>query len=408
MKWFTLEILSIVTIIGIAQGIFLSSALLTTKRGERLVNRMLVCLISVFLLDILFSTVSFTYFKLDYYIRFLYGPILFFYIKVLRSHSFSFRKKDIIHLLPFFISFLFLLPVSFLFFGSSSGFITSSILHSAKIDRNGLVDIMKVLLSLFVFLHLSSYLFFCYRKIRGQGTKGIIFNKKDFSIHKILIFICFLFNVVCLMSSVAGIFVINSAVPAYLPPLFITIIIYLFGYVSILKPELVFVTWEKDNNHSVYKKIHLSEQKSREYLKRLLSVMEEEQLYTDPDLTLPLLADRVHISRNLLSYLLNSVLGINFYDFINGFRIEAVKNLLTDTSLENESILTIAFHAGFNSKSAFNKIFKKHTNMSPSQYKKIYLNDTKESKIFSHIMELNLVESLGNEYGIKSVCSGTS
>lgn len=406
MDWIKLEILSIIAIVGIAQGIFLSSALLTTKRGERLVNRMLVCLLLVFSLDILFSTLSVTFFvKIDHCIRFLYGPVLFYYMKVLRSHSFYFRKKDIIHLLPFLISFLFIVPVSFL----SPGIISSNFAYTTGINLKGLADMIRVLFSLSVFIHFSGYLFYCYRKMMGQGKAGILFNKKDFRIHKIFLIICIFYNLLCLLSSIGSNLMNNSGFFAYLPPLFVTFIVYLFGYVSILKPGLLFITWEKENtNHSVYKKIHLSKQKSKEYLKRLLFIMEEEKLYTDPDLTLPLLADRVHISRNLLSYLLNSVLGINFYDFINGFRIEAVKKLLTDTSLENKSILNIAFHAGFNSKSAFNKIFKKHTNMSPSQYKKISFNKTKESKIFSHIVELNLIDSLENGYGIKSVWSGTS
>jgi AraC-like DNA-binding protein len=238
-----------------------------------------------------------------------------------------------------------------------------------------------------------------------QGDNGAILNKKEFRLLRILIVICFFYNVLCLISSATRIFKSDPVISAYFPPLSITFILYFLGYISILKPGFLFIVWEKENNHSVYKKVHLSEQKSKEYLKKLLSVMEKEKLYTDPDLTLPMLADRVNISRNLLSYLLNSVLGINFYDFVNGFRIEAVKKLLTDTSLENESILNIAFHAGFNSKSAFNKIFKKHTNMSPSQYKKISLNKTKETKIFSHILELNLLENAGNGYGIKSIHS---
>ncbi|MBN2534572.1 MAG: AraC family transcriptional regulator [Spirochaetales bacterium] len=396
MEWFKVDFLTIIAITGIVQGLFLSSALLTTKRGEQLVNRMLVCLLSIFLLDILFSSVSaISFLRIDHCLRFLYGPVLFFIMKVLRFHSFHFRKKDIIHLLPFSISFLFIIPVTF--------FTPGMIIH-----LHGFMDMIKVLFSFVVFIQLSSYLFYCYRKMAGQEKNGIIVNKKDLSIHEILIFTCFIYNILCLMSSVGKIFIINNDVLVWLPPLFVTFIIYFFGYISILKPGLLFITWDKENNHSVYKKLHLSEQNSKEYLNRLFLVMKKEKLYTDPDLTLPLLADRVHISRNLLSHLLNSILGINFYDFINGFRIKAVKNLLADNSLENESILTIAFNAGFNSKSAFNKIFKKHTNMSPSQYKKISMNKKKETKIFSHIMELDFIENLENGYGIKSICSGTS
>jgi AraC-like DNA-binding protein len=405
MDWLNVRLLFIIAITGIAQGFFLSSALLTTKRGERIINRLNVCLVALFTLDILFYIIFYTsYIKINYCIRLLYGPVLLIYLNVYSTHSFQIKKKNILHLLPFFISLLFLLALAVLSLGPGR----ERIAYSAGLNSHALWNTINHLFSLSTLVYMSTYLILCYKKLKEQGMKRSWFNKKNFNIYSMLIVIFLFYVIICFITSVIRSTGTEITLLLSLPVIFITLVLYFIGYMGMLKPEFLFITWDKGNNHSVYKKIHLTEQKSREYLRRLLSVMEKEKLYTDPDLTLPVLAERVTISRNLLSYLLNSVLGINFYDFVNGFRIEAVKALLTDSTLENESILTIAFHAGFNSKSAFNKIFKKHTNMSPSEYKKISLKKTKETKIFSHILELNLLESMENGYGIKSVCSGTS
>ncbi|MBN2440364.1 MAG: AraC family transcriptional regulator [Spirochaetales bacterium] len=407
MEWFKLDLIAIITITGIAQGIFLLSALLTTEKGEHLVNRMFACLISVFSLDILFSIIfasrqfypATSFLRIDQCIQFLYGPLFLFYTKLLCSHSLSFEKKEIPHFFPFLLSFFIILPFSLF----TPGVALENLAQFMRINLYGLIDMLKVLSSLAVFIHMTSYLLFCYRKILKYKTKMIIHNKNEYLIHKMLTITCFIYNGLCMISSFTHIFIQDFSILAYIPPICITLVIYLFGYTSILKPELLFISWEKGNNPSVYKKINLSEEQSKEYLKRLFAVMEKEKLYKDQDLTLSLLAEQVHLSRNLLSYLLNNVIGTNFYDFINGFRVEAVKDLLANDTSENENILNIAFYAGFNSKSAFNKIFKKFTHMSPSEYRKDSMKVSKDKKIFSRMMKLNLIEDLENRYDMKSI-----
>ena len=58
-----------------------------------------------------------------------------------------------------------------------------------------------------------------------------------------------------------------------------------------------------------------------------------------------------------------------FFDFINEYRLDEVKQALTDPAKQHLKILAIAFDAGFNSKTSFNTIFKKHTGMTPSEYR---------------------------------------
>jgi len=102
----------------------------------------------------------------------------------------------------------------------------------------------------------------------------------------------------------------------------------------------------------------------------LLHVMESEKLYLDPNLGLPQLAARVHLSTHDLSYLINEGFGENFFQFINRHRVEEAKNLLRSHSHKHLNILGIAYESGFRSKSTFNATFKKITGVSPSDFLK--------------------------------------
>jgi AraC-like DNA-binding protein len=98
--------------------------------------------------------------------------------------------------------------------------------------------------------------------------------------------------------------------------------------------------------------------------------MEANKPYLEGDLVLPQLAQQLGISANYLSQVINEQLHVNFYDFINGYRVEEAKGLIRNAGPKNTNILNIALDSGFNSKSAFYTAFKKATSMTPTQYRK--------------------------------------
>ena len=124
-----------------------------------------------------------------------------------------------------------------------------------------------------------------------------------------------------------------------------------------------------------YAKSGLTSQEIDRYVQKLISVMEEEKMYRNNGLTLKELADRVALSTHHLSQLLNQSLQDNFYDFVNRYRVEEVKQELLNPKKQHLTILAIALEAGFTSKAAFNTAFKKHTGYTPTQYKR-RLNNT--------------------------------
>ncbi len=102
----------------------------------------------------------------------------------------------------------------------------------------------------------------------------------------------------------------------------------------------------------------------------LLQLMEVEKIYTDTELNIDRLAAVLHTNRHLLSQVLNQRLNQSFYDFVNGYRIAEARKLLCDVKFAHIKISSIAYDAGFNSLSAFNDVFRKHTGTTPSAYRR--------------------------------------
>ena len=124
----------------------------------------------------------------------------------------------------------------------------------------------------------------------------------------------------------------------------------------------------KDNTKKEEEVVQLDE-RSKMLSARLLDYMPVEKPYLDEELSLLKLSLLLNISTNQLSQVINQNLNTSFYQFVNSYRVEEVKQKLTNREFDHYSILGIAFESGFNSKSTFNKIFKEETGMTPSQYK---------------------------------------
>lgn len=102
----------------------------------------------------------------------------------------------------------------------------------------------------------------------------------------------------------------------------------------------------------------------------LLSFMDSQRPYIRQKLTLDELAEALGWPDFQVSETIRDGLRLNFHDFVNGYRVAEVKRLLADPNNKTVSLLSIAFDAGFNSKTAFNSAFKKVTGMPPSVYRR--------------------------------------
>jgi AraC-like DNA-binding protein len=158
------------------------------------------------------------------------------------------------------------------------------------------------------------------------------------------------------------------------------ILIYAMSYLGLRQP-LIFTHQNEPKNQldtknahktttEKYKTSSLSNDLSQLLLDELQHIMQQERPHLDSQLSLPKLAKRLEVSTNQLSQIINEQLQQNFFDFINGYRISEAKIQLQVKDQKNQNILTIATNTGFNSKSAFYTAFKKHTGMTPGEFRK--------------------------------------
>ncbi|MEM1323177.1 MAG: tetratricopeptide repeat protein [Bacteroidota bacterium] len=107
-----------------------------------------------------------------------------------------------------------------------------------------------------------------------------------------------------------------------------------------------------------------------QYLRGLTNLLEDEEAYLDPNMSLKVLAAQVNIHPNKLSWLLNEHIGKNFNEFINSYRLAAFKQKALDASNSHLTLLALAYESGFNSKTVFNAFFKKIEKTTPRAWLK--------------------------------------
>lgn len=131
-----------------------------------------------------------------------------------------------------------------------------------------------------------------------------------------------------------------------------------------------------------YRKSGLSDEERKALVADLNRIMRNDQPWLDCELSIQTLADKLNTSVHKLSQLINEQHHQNFYDYINSWRIQAVRKLLSDPANNDQKIMSLAYDCGFNSKSAFYTIFRKATGMTPSDFR--LKNQAERALVFSN------------------------
>ena len=105
------------------------------------------------------------------------------------------------------------------------------------------------------------------------------------------------------------------------------------------------------------------------YFQKLELLCKDDRIYTDSTLSRERIAEELGISAGYVSQIVNTVTGDNFTNYINHYRIEAVKEMILNSEYENYNLLTIGLESGFTSKTTFYKAFKKATGQTPNEYR---------------------------------------
>ena len=364
-----LSFLAILNLVGAAQGVLLALALLTSRDSNETTNRLLAALILTISIVVAGSVLltSNYFFKFPHLSRvhhpfvFLAAPLLFLYIRELTADVKRIGKIDFLHFIPATLCLIYLLP-----YYLQSGAAKIQIL-SLEYVQESFGDWYYVRSALFitqalVYLILIAIMIVKYaRKVKQRNSphdRAILFEVR-------------VFVIACVVLWVGAIvrYVTNLRGTNLLVPLGASMLIYGMGYLKMRRPGPL--TSEDEPAAKKYEKSTLTLERSKRYLDKLLQFMEKEKPFTDGDLTIQKLAEKLAIPSNHLSQTVNERLGQTFSDFINSYRVEEAKRKLLDPAFKHLSVLGIAEEVGFNSKSSFNAVFKKHTNLTPSEFRQV-------------------------------------
>lgn len=304
----------------------------------------------------------------------LHGPFLYLYISALIDEDYQFNKMSLLHFIPFVLFNIFIL-VSPLF---------PEIVGSIRLDHVENEQGNSLLFDLFLILTALSGPVYFILSIRLFKIFDInIFNNFSTTeninldwLRKLVYSFAIIWTGLIVFATIHHVFHLFSWIfCTHGLFLSLSVFIILIGYFG-LKQKEIFIHFPDQTIEYVtekktkYATVLLNETEVEQYVSKIKKFMEKDKPYMDADLTLSGLATKLKIPSHHLSRVINENFGMNFFDFINQYRIEAVKAKIDNPEFDNVSFLTIAFESGFNTKSAFNRVFKKMTGVTPSVYKK--------------------------------------
>lgn len=359
---------------ALIQGLILIIFLLR-KRINLYPNIILSVFISVILIQVAFRLISiyplgiyYPFFDIANYLPYLYGPLAYLYLKT-SLNNYKLKPFDAVHLLPFVISVMIVITAGYRFI---------NIFSYINVDVYNICDTLVQLAVLSLYLSAG-------KKMLKKNSSGendyekpvaapVSFWFKRF-INIVFIsgtLIIILFTLIFYKTSLPGIHYSNLQLILAV----MTAAIYFLTYEALVRPEVFYQFAELNagrkntksgNNPLTQKEITL-------IIEKLEFLINADKLYLDSSVNLESVSKSTGVSRHHISRAINQELKINFNDYINSKRIEYAKKELVNPAKKNLTIAAIAFESGFNSISAFNDAFKKHTSLTPSVFKKRYKN----------------------------------
>jgi AraC-like DNA-binding protein/glycerol uptake facilitator-like aquaporin len=378
----------IIQIIGSMQGLFLF-ILLITRKENKLANKVLAVLIFLVTASLAASFVHTDNDQINDFVAitrsdmfiFSYGPLIVYYTMFLTGFKEKLKPSYFLHLCPSII----LLTILALYYSYLGDWLFAPIWD----ESNPAALRLWATIHSLALLHLLSYVIYGiaivnkYKKhLSGyfSHTGKIYLSWLRMLLSSILIICSLSIFQFCLHS-----FKDSEGILQWIISIAIILLIFLMGYFTNVQPDILndlkdmkelntiseepVVEEPAQHNSIKYAKNRLSESDEKANLNRLLDYVSQQKPYLDSEINIRQLSEMTAIPSHQLSMLLSIYLEQNFYTFINKYRIEEAKQMLSAPDSKDKTILAVAFDSGFNSKSTFNTVFKKFEGITPSEFR---------------------------------------
>ncbi len=357
--------------IGISQAFF-AGLLIVTRKPRMMANQVLAAwffLICIEMIIVLVDTNLVELYSLKV-LPFTYGPLMYLYAMLMTMEKTIFKYRYLWHFIAFIV-----------FFIVSMIFLDKPVMHGSKgfliIDRfvslriiygvSFFISITAYSVATFVIIHkyqkqLKSFLSYSSAKVT---LKWLIWISVSFYVGYVLMFI---FGLVDILIN------FMDFDPYEISFIGLTLFAFVSGYYGVRQPALFGEIMQMSPDINIvpkdvkYSRSGMKKKEAETYKQKILDYMEKDKPYLNRELSIQDMAGTLEIPRHFITEVINTQLGKNFYLLINEYRVEEFKIRISSQEYKNLTILAVAYDSGFNSKSAFNTIFKELTGLTPSQY----------------------------------------
>jgi len=365
-------IISLLGIIIVLLFLFFSVFLVTVKTEKKLSNYLLASFLVVTAIDISvffygnFIELPLAIEMLRIKISNFKDPLLFLYILSIIYSNFKLKKIHLVHVLPWLISIVVLIPNFFLVDNIAK---LQFLQYYDKQPEGHFLNIFGYIISLAYFLA-EIYYVLRYRNLLLENyTDKNAFKNYNWLKQLLILLTIGQFITIIKNASRGSYSVETTDVLRIITLLFGVFFIFWLVFKALNSPKLfrgidvnLLPSKEIAKETKVDKKTH-------QQIELLKKYMENEEPFLNPSLTIRNLAQQIKLPMRDLSVLINQNLNQHFFDFVNEYRVNKAKEILKNPSKIEFTVLEILYEVGFNSKSSFNTAFKKHTGTTPTQFR---------------------------------------
>ncbi len=362
-----------IILLGVVLGFLLSVTSLFVKNSRERFRGLLYFPFTLILLEIFLNRTGYMYYMIELIdfsepFQYLLAPALYLNIKAAGGYV---SKNWWHHLIPFGLYLIFLIP-AFLapveYKVANYYYLHHAVEHNYRVESGLLLFVLRMrgLQLPLMFMQCAIYLVLSLQALNGF-IKNKLISKEEFTWW---ISFSILFSLLILVVLLVKNYFVRD-IGDHIIAWFITAILFLSTLRELVKSRL-----SRDENtlssESIKPRkgsVNIDDQRADEIKARLTSLMVEKKIFTDNLISLNRIGKLLNEQPYVISWVLNEKAGYSFFEWVSYYRIEEAKRLLADPVIQGYTIEQIAEEVGYNSKSAFNKAFKKHTGLTPSGYR---------------------------------------
>lgn len=361
-----IDIWSFLLALSLFQGLFVVPFLFKKIKGKWLGFLMLIITLTVthhLLLNLHFYKIWPHFLNITIPLIYLIGPFYYFHIRNLLQDDFRLKSADLRHFILVLLAYIY----------HSKFYLLSGSHKIAAIDYAMEHELFKVS---FVFIipiviHQFQIMFYLYESNKLLNLVNISTNQQNIKYQNWLKRFTFSFAIYWFGVFIWMLYLLLGN--GFYSEVDYVFILFTGSFIHVLAFTAIYHNREFSQHllniiTSKYEKSSLSDEHANGILKKLLNHMERNKPYLNPSLKISDLSNDLSISTNIISQVLNQNLKKNFFEFVNEYRLSEAMRRLSDPKYAHIKILSIAIDSGFSNKNTFNRIFKLHTGLTPSQF----------------------------------------